>query len=84
VFPPRVAKGGAFVSPRPGIYGSAPYYLFTDVLGLPMVSVGLGHGSGAHAPNEYMIVEAAPGSAVASLADIEKHYVDVLFALAQP
>jgi acetylornithine deacetylase/succinyl-diaminopimelate desuccinylase-like protein len=69
------------VSPR--IYGSAPYYLFTDVLGLPMVSVGLGHGSGAHAPNEYMIVEPAAGSGVAGLAEIEKYYVDVLFALAR-
>jgi acetylornithine deacetylase/succinyl-diaminopimelate desuccinylase-like protein len=61
--------------------GSAPYYVFTD-LGLPMVQAGLGHGSGAHAPNEYMIIEPAAGSTIAGLADVEKYYVDLLYALA--
>ncbi len=68
------------VSPRIG--GSAPYYVFTD-LGLPLVAGGLGHGSGAHAPNEYMVIEPAEGSTVAGLAEIEKFYVDLLYALAE-
>lgn len=76
-------KRGLQPAVAPRIYGSAPYYLFTDVLGLPIISVGLGHGSGAHAPNEYMIVEAAEGTGIADLAEIEKFYVDALFALAE-
>lgn len=68
------------VTPRIG--GSAPYYVFTD-LGLPLIAGGLGHGSGAHAPNEYMIVEPKEGSRVAGLAEIEKFYVDLLYALAE-
>ena len=62
--------------------GSAPYYVFTD-LGLPLVSAGLGHGSGAHAPNEYLVVEPAPGSGIASYADMARFYVDLLYALAE-
>ena len=68
------------VSPRIG--GSAPYYVFTD-LGLPLVAGGLGHGSGAHAPNEYMVIEPKDGSGIAGLAEIEKFYVDLLYALAE-
>src|SRR5688572_22774554 len=67
----------------PRLAGSAPYYLFTKRLGLPVVTGGLGHGAGAHAPDEYMVVESAPGSRVAGLAAIEKFYVDLLYALAE-
>ena len=42
----------------------------------------LGHGSGAHAPNEYMVIEPAAGTGIAGLADVEKAYVDLLYALA--
>lgn len=73
-FPPSVA---------PRLAGSAPYYVFTKRLGLPMVAGGIGHGSGAHAPDEYMVIEPAAGSKVAGLATIEKFYVDLLHALAQ-
>ncbi len=42
--------------PRMG--GSAPFYLFNQPpLSLPFVIGGLGHGSGAHSPNEYFVVE---------------------------
>ncbi len=68
------------VSPR--LAGSAPYYVFTDVLGLPMVAGGFGHGGGAHAPNEYLVVEAQPGSEIAGLAEMECGFVDLLHALA--
>jgi acetylornithine deacetylase/succinyl-diaminopimelate desuccinylase-like protein len=67
----------------PRLAGSAPYYLFTERLGLPMVAGGIGHGSGAHAPDEYMVIEPAPGSRVAGLAAIEKFYVDLFYALAE-
>jgi acetylornithine deacetylase/succinyl-diaminopimelate desuccinylase-like protein len=69
------------VSPR--LAGSAPFYQFTQRLGLPLVFSGLGHGSGAHAPNEYMLIEPNAGSRVVGLAGIEKAYVDLLFALAR-
>lgn len=68
------------VAPR--LAGSAPYYVFTK-LGLPLVAGGLGHGSGSHAPDEYMVVAPRAGSPIAGLAEIEKFYVDLLFALAE-
>jgi acetylornithine deacetylase/succinyl-diaminopimelate desuccinylase-like protein len=63
--------------------GSAPYYVFTDILGLPMVRGGIGHGSGAHAPNEYMVIEPAEGSPIAGLVEVEKYYADLVYALAR-
>jgi len=76
-------KYGATPSVAPRLAGSAPYYLFTERLKLPMVAAGLGHGSGAHAPDEYLVIEPKPDSKVAGLAQMEKFYVDLLFALAQ-
>jgi acetylornithine deacetylase/succinyl-diaminopimelate desuccinylase-like protein len=76
-------KHGMTPSVAPRIFGSAPYYVFTDRLGLPMIAGGIGHGSGAHAPNEYMVIEPAPGSLIADLAQVEKFYVDLLYALAE-
>lgn len=67
---------------RPRLAGSAPFYQFTERLGLPMVFAGLGHGSGAHAPNEYMLIEPGPETKAVGLAGLEKAYVDLLFALA--
>ncbi|MGD9588851.1 MAG: M20/M25/M40 family metallo-hydrolase [Pyrinomonadaceae bacterium] len=75
-------KYGFTPSVAPRLAGSAPYYVFTDTLKLPLVAGGLGHGSGAHAPNEYMVIEPKTGSKVAGLADTEKFYVDMLFSLA--
>jgi acetylornithine deacetylase/succinyl-diaminopimelate desuccinylase-like protein len=75
-------KHGVTPSVAPRLAGSAPYYIFTDRLKLPLVAAGLGHGSGAHAPDEYMVVEPRAGSKVAGLAAVEKFYVDVLHALA--
>lgn len=68
------------VSPR--IAGSAPFYQFTERLDLPLVFTGLGHGSGAHAPDEYMLIYPEEGSKIAGLAELEKAYVDLLYALA--
>lgn len=75
-------KHDATPSVMPRLAGSAPYYIFTDRLGLPMVMGGIGHGSGAHAPNEYMVIDPKPGSRVAGLAEVEKFYVDFLYAFA--
>jgi acetylornithine deacetylase/succinyl-diaminopimelate desuccinylase-like protein len=75
-------KHDATPSVVPRLAGSAPYYIFTERLGLPMVMGGIGHGSGAHAPNEYMLIDPKPGSRVAGLAAVEKFYVDFLYAFA--
>ncbi|HUP49213.1 MAG TPA: M20/M25/M40 family metallo-hydrolase [Thermoanaerobaculia bacterium] len=75
-------KYGLTPAITPRLAGSAPYYLFTR-LGLPLLAAGIGHGSGAHAPNEYMLVEPKPGSRVAGLAGIEKFYVDLLYAVSR-
>jgi len=37
--------------------GSAPFDLFDQYLGVPWVISGLGFGSGAHAPNEFAVVD---------------------------
>jgi acetylornithine deacetylase/succinyl-diaminopimelate desuccinylase-like protein len=68
---------------QPRIPGSAPFYQFTDRLGLPLVPAGLGYGNGAHAPNEFLLIEPAPGIGVKGLADIEKAYVDILYAVSE-
>ena len=68
---------------QPRIPGSAPFYQFTDRLGLPLVPAGLGYGNGAHAPNEFFLIEPTPGSAVKGLADIEKAYVDMIYAASE-
>lgn len=67
----------------PRLAGSAPFYVFTERLGLPLVPGGLGHGSRAHAPDEYMVIRPKEGSRIAGLAEIEKSYADLLFALAE-
>lgn len=66
----------------PWLAGSAPFYQFTRTLGLPFVFGGLGHGAGAHAPDEFMLIRPADGVRAAGLAEVEKSYVDILFALA--
>lgn len=46
---------------RPQIWpwnpGSAPYYLFEKILGIPYVTGGMGHGSRQHSSNEYCTVK---------------------------
>jgi acetylornithine deacetylase/succinyl-diaminopimelate desuccinylase-like protein len=41
----------------PHLAGSAPFYLFSDVLTIPYVVGALGHGSLAHSPDEYIVYE---------------------------
>lgn len=66
----------------PHLAGSAPFYVFTERLGLPLLMFGMGHGSGAHSVDEYMVIEPAEGSSIAGLAELEKAYVDLIYALA--
>ncbi len=62
--------------------GSWPGYIFTGKpLGLPAGHYGLGHGSGAHAPDEYFVVESS-NPKVASLDGAVGSYVTYLEGLA--
>lgn len=55
---------------------AAPYFVFSRILKLPVVSGGLGHGGRQHAVNEYMTV--------AGLRDFEKSVVTFLSLMGDP
>lgn len=59
----------------PHLAGSAPFYLFTDVLEIPVVLGGLGHGGRVHSPNEY--------ATVAGLKDHERSIAVFMYRLAE-
>lgn len=62
--------------------GSWPGFVFTgDPLRKPAGQFGLGHGSGAHAPDEYMIVDSR-NPAVAGYREAAMGYVDFLYEMA--
>ncbi|WP_437914844.1 M20/M25/M40 family metallo-hydrolase [Sorangium sp. So ce302] len=66
----------------PRLAGSWPGYLFTGKpLELPAGHVGLGHGSGAHAKDEYFVIEPAAGKKYLGLDGATRSFVDFLFAL---
>jgi len=53
-------RGGVDPVILPRIAGSWPGFVFTgEPLGLPAGHFGLGHGNGAHAPDEYYLIESA-------------------------
>ena len=62
--------------------GSYPGYVFTgQPLNKPAGHFGLGHGSGAHAPDEYFVIESA-NPKVAGWDGAVRSYVDYLHELA--
>jgi acetylornithine deacetylase/succinyl-diaminopimelate desuccinylase-like protein len=62
--------------------GSHPGFVFTEApLKLPSGHFGLGHGSGAHAPDEYFVIEAS-NPKVAGWDGAVMSYVDYLHELA--
>jgi acetylornithine deacetylase/succinyl-diaminopimelate desuccinylase-like protein len=64
--------------------GSWPGYLFTTApLNLPAGHFGLGHGTGAHAPNEYYLIESTEPK-IAGLDGAVGSFVEFLYALATP
>ena len=65
----------------PRIAGSWPGYVFTgDPLRLAAGHFGLGHGSGAHAPDEYYIIEST-NPAVRGMDGAVRSYVEYLYEL---
>ncbi|WP_114950696.1 M20/M25/M40 family metallo-hydrolase [Sphingosinicella terrae] len=68
------------LSPRSA--GSWPGFLFTgDPLRKPAGQFGLGHGGGAHAPDEFFLIESR-NPAVAGLKEATMGYVDFLYEMA--
>lgn len=62
--------------------GSYPGYVFTgEPLKLPAGHFGLGHGSGAHAPDEYFVIESS-NPKVMGWDGAVRSYVDYLYELA--
>jgi len=62
--------------------GSYPGYVFTgEPLRLPAGHFGLGHGSGAHAPDEYFVIESS-NPKVMGWDGAVRSYVDYLYELA--
>jgi acetylornithine deacetylase/succinyl-diaminopimelate desuccinylase-like protein len=66
----------------PRLAGSWPGVTFTGPpLKLPAGQFGLGHGAGAHAPDEYWLIESA-NPKVAGMNGAVRSYVDLFYALA--
>jgi len=75
---------GAGIDPivLPRSAGSWPGFVFTgDPLRLPAGDFGLGHGNGAHAPNEYYLIEST-NPKVQGMDGAVKSYVEFLYAFA--
>ena len=67
----------------PRIAGSWPGYVFTgEPLRLPAGHFGMGHGSGAHAPNEYYVIESS-NPKVMGMDGAVKSHVEFLYQLAK-
>jgi acetylornithine deacetylase/succinyl-diaminopimelate desuccinylase-like protein len=73
---------GMQVSLSPRLAGSWPGVIFTGPpVSLPAGHFGTGHGSRAHAPDEYYVIESS-NPAVQGMADATLSYVKHLYALA--
>ena len=66
----------------PRLAGSWPGYVFTgEPLKLPAGHFGLGHGNGAHAPDEYYVIE-SKNPKVEGIDGATRSYVEYLYELA--
>ncbi len=76
-------RAGVKATLNPRLSGSWPGAVFTaPPLSLPAGHFGLGHGSGAHAPNEYYVVEST-NPKVAGITDAVMGFVDMFYQIAQ-
>ena len=76
-------KGGIDPVILPRSAGSWPGYVFTgEPLHLAAGPFGLGHGSGAHAPDEYYLIESKDPK-VHGMDGAVRSYVELLYGLAQ-
>jgi acetylornithine deacetylase/succinyl-diaminopimelate desuccinylase-like protein len=76
-------RAGITATFNPRLAGSWPGAVFTaPPLSLPAGHFGFGHGSGAHAPDEYYVVEST-NPKVAGITDAIMGYVDMFHQVAQ-
>jgi len=76
------ARAGVSNTLYPRNAGSWPGCVFTgEPLKLPAGQFGLGHGAGAHAPDEYYVIDST-NPKVAGLVDATMGYVDFLYEMA--
>jgi acetylornithine deacetylase/succinyl-diaminopimelate desuccinylase-like protein len=76
-------RAGVKATLNPRLAGSWPGAVFTaPPLSLPAGHFGLGHGSGAHAPNEYYVVDST-NPKVAGITEATLGYVDMFYQVAQ-
>ena len=74
-------RGGINPIMMPRLAGSWPGYVFTgDPLRLPAGHFGLGHGGGAHAPDEYYVIESS-NPKVQGIDGATRSYVEFLYEL---
>jgi acetylornithine deacetylase/succinyl-diaminopimelate desuccinylase-like protein len=76
------ARAGVKATLNPRIAGSWPGATFTSPpVSIPAGHFGMGHGSGAHAPDEYYLIEST-NPKVAGLVEATMGYADFLYQLA--
>jgi acetylornithine deacetylase/succinyl-diaminopimelate desuccinylase-like protein len=75
-------KSGVETALYPRLAGSWPGYIFTSApVSLPAGQFGLGHGAGAHAPNEYYLIDST-NPKVMGIEGAVMSYVDFLYEIA--
>lgn len=75
-------RAGITATLNPRLAGSWPGAVFTSApVSIPAGHFGLGHGSGAHAPDEYYVIESS-NSKVASLPQATMGFADFLYQMA--
>ncbi|MBV7266800.1 M20/M25/M40 family metallo-hydrolase [Erythrobacter ani] len=73
---------GVTANLNPRLAGSWPGAVFTaPPVSIPAGHFGIGHGTGAHAPNEYYLIDST-NPKVAGLTDATMGYAEILFQLA--
>lgn len=76
------ARLGVKASLNPRLAGSWPGSVFTaPPVSIPAGHFGIGHGSGAHAPDEYFVVESS-NPKVAGITDATMGFAEMLFQMA--
>lgn len=77
-----LTRAGVTHTLYPRLAGSWPGCVFTDApVNLPAAQFGLGHGSGAHAPNEYFVIEPS-NPKVAGIEDATMGFIDFMYEMA--
>nr|WP_017670208.1 M20/M25/M40 family metallo-hydrolase [Blastomonas sp. AAP53] len=76
------AKMGVKANLNPRLAGSWPGAVFTaPPVSIPAGHFGIGHGSGAHAPDEYFVVDSS-NPKVAGITDATMGFVEMLYQMA--